>query len=67
MSSGRTCCDQLAEAVRFDCPDHDDPSDCPDVVILRRPGGTWVLPVHDGGTSGIAISFCPFCGSALEG
>jgi hypothetical protein len=27
----------------------------------------YAIPVHDGGSSGIVITFCPWCGSKLPG
>jgi hypothetical protein len=60
------CCDALRERAEYRCPDHDDPFDCPDNIVVGRPGERFGLPVHDGGTSSIKIAFCPWCGSALE-
>lgn len=44
---------------------------CPDVVMHRyvnSDGEVWFgIPIHDGGTSAIAVSFCPWCGRALAG
>lgn len=59
-----SCCEQLDAQLRWSCDVHDDPSDCPDVVIVRTARG-FGLPIHDGGSSSIEIDFCPWCGAKL--
>jgi len=54
--------------VQFACPTHTEREDCPDALIsysdkFREYG----LIVHDGGSSSIAIGFCPWCGTKLPG
>ena len=39
--------------------------DCPDALIGVWDGGHFLL-IHDGGTSGVEISFCPWCGKQLK-
>jgi hypothetical protein len=64
-SESAICCDMMRSQVELDCPDHSELSDCPDSVVARWESGSFVLRVHDGGTSGIAINYCPWCGSPL--
>jgi hypothetical protein len=37
-----------------------------DVIINKWGNGTYGIPIHDGGTSVIAINNCPWCGSKLK-
>jgi hypothetical protein len=37
-----------------------------DVVMNRWKNGTYGIPIHDGGTSVIRISYCPWCGQHLS-
>jgi hypothetical protein len=39
--------------------------DCPDALIRVSKNG-FGLWIHDGGTSSIDISFCPWCGAKLS-
>lgn len=59
------CCAEMRDQVEASCPDHPDPWDRADAVIVRLEDGSYGLPVHDGGSSWIAIGFCPWCGSRL--
>jgi hypothetical protein len=59
------CCQQLASQMLWSCEIHDDPFACPDVVIVRTVRGRFGLPIHDGGSSYVDISHCPWCGSLL--
>ena len=59
------CCTDLAEHLEFDCHLHRDPLDCADAVVFRDDSGRIGLPIHDGGSSYIAIQHCPWCGSRL--
>ena len=55
----------MSEEVSRKCPDGLD-HDCPDVLIryvLRF--DEYGIIVHDGGSSKIAIHFCPWCGTQL--
>jgi hypothetical protein len=49
---GQTC---ETHASRFDCPD----------ALINLSGGRYGLIVHDGGSSVMNISFCPWCGKSL--
>lgn len=60
------CCDIMRGQLELRCPDHGDLIDCPDSLVVRWPDGVYGLRVHDGGTSVIAIAFCPWCGATLE-
>jgi hypothetical protein len=56
----------MSEQASFLCPDHPDVFDCPDALIsFSRGNDSYGLIVHDGGSSSIAISFCPWCGTEL--
>ncbi len=62
------CCSTMQAQVDFTCPEHAEPADCPDALILyvdrfREYG----LRVHDGGSSSVDINFCPWCGARLPG
>jgi hypothetical protein len=46
------------------CDVHETRYECPDALITVVRGG-YGLIVHDGGSSFIKISFCPWCGSKL--
>lgn len=63
--SSTSCCDDMTYRLIMRCPDHEDPYDCPDVVVVRSKRGEYGLPIHDGGESYIAIGHCPWCGKAL--
>ena len=60
------CCEMMSGQLGRTCADHPDAADCPDMLVARRPSGDHVLLVHDGGSSGIAIAFCPWCGRDLK-
>ena len=56
------CCDQMRDALRFDCAQHADPYDCPDSLVAYSPMlDRYGLIIHDGSRSMIAIAFCPWC------
>jgi hypothetical protein len=46
------------------CDQHPDRSECPDSFIEHVRGG-YGLIVHNGTSSVIEISFCPWCGASL--
>ena len=54
--------DQLSQV----CEIHADPADCADALACYLPKfdeyGLWI---HDGGSSFMAIRFCPWCGTKL--
>lgn len=61
------CCDVMRGQVELECPDHTDPVDCPDAVVVRSMKGDFRFPIRDGGSSFIGANFCPWCGRRLPG
>ncbi|AXI28503.1 hypothetical protein CIB87_05515 [Priestia megaterium] len=60
------CCDYMNYHANFTCDIHSDPFDCPDNLILfDKTNKEYSLIIHDGGSSTIGISFCPWCGKKL--
>ncbi len=57
----------MARALNFACEEHVDPFECPDALVIRTSSGGVGLIVHDGGSSSIEISHCPWCGSQVRG
>jgi hypothetical protein len=52
--------------VESTCEQHQDRFDCPDALIHFSPEPEmYGLIVHDGGSSMIMISFCPWCAATL--
>lgn len=58
----------MAEKATQTCDEHGR-YECANVVMHRygdADNGFWFgIPVHDGGTSAIAIEYCPWCGTKL--
>ena len=51
----------------FKCEIHKYPFDCPDRVIYYTPKtNKYGLIIHDGGSSFIAIKYCPWCGNQID-
>ncbi|WP_420800288.1 DUF6980 family protein [Neobacillus terrae] len=45
---------------------HKNPFKCPDkIIIFDENDNENGLIIHDGGTSSIGISYCPWCGSKI--
>jgi hypothetical protein len=60
------CCDSMRYHATYRCAQHPDPFACPDNLIMHDPeSGDFGLIIHDGGSSYIRISFCPWCGKSL--
>lgn len=60
------CCEMMRSNVESVCEQHPDRHDCPDCLIDYRPNGpSYGIMVHDGGSSMIAIAYCPWCGTKL--
>ena len=60
------CCDMMTNNVNSTCDQHADRHDCPDCLIDYWPSTqTYGIMVHDGGSSMIVISHCPWCGTKL--
>lgn len=60
------CCQDMERNLTFVCKSHSDEFDCPDSLILYRAKfDEYGLIIHDGGSSTLAIIFCPWCGVEL--
>jgi len=59
------CCDRMDHELNKQCHEHSIRADCPDALINIVRGG-YGLIIHDGGSSVVGISFCPWCGSKLS-
>ena len=60
------CCTQMDEALDFSCSQHASKYDCPDSLIsYSECFDEYGLIIHDGGSSVINISYCPWCGKKL--
>jgi hypothetical protein len=46
------------------CEEHG--AECPDILIGKFKDGTFYIPIHDHGASGIEIYYCPWCGTKIE-
>ena len=63
------CCEFMKQQEEWICTEHNDPWDC-DVPLVR--GGLtglnkgWLIPIRDGGRSGIRVNYCPCCGACLK-
>jgi len=59
------CCPTMREQLALACPSHGD-TDCPDVLLSYSSRfDEYGLRIHDGGSSSVVISFCPWCGTRL--
>jgi len=54
----------MAHQLAWKCDQHSSPFECPDALVYKR-GNGYGLIIHDGGTSQIAIEYCPWCGVSL--
>lgn len=62
------CCETMKGQVNIKCNVHADPFDCPDTLITYNDKfDEYGLIIHDGGSSSIEITYCPWCGSELPG
>ena len=60
------CCKQMDAVSSLNCEQHDDKYECPDVLISYiEKFDEYGIIIHDGGSSAITISYCPFCGTEL--
>lgn len=60
------CCESMRCQAELTCPHHSSAFECPDALILYSPKfNEYGLIVHDGGSSAVSISFCPWCGTKL--
>ena len=59
-------CVHLAYHVTQPCPQHEDPWDCPDVVVMYFPRfDDYGIPIRNGGSAVMPIQHCPWCGVQL--
>ncbi|WP_081894204.1 DUF6980 family protein [Muricauda sp. MAR_2010_75] len=60
------CCEMMKVFTTFNCDLHKDKYECPDTLIDHNTKSEYYsIIIHDGGTSGIEINFCPWCGTKL--
>ncbi len=60
------CCSLIEKSLSLNCDQHIDEYSCPDVLITySEVFDEYGLIIHDGGSSSLNISFCPFCGTKL--
>jgi hypothetical protein len=60
------CCHGMQRALTNTCQHHDDPFHCSDALVAYSPVfDEYGLIVHDGSTSYILISHCPWCATKL--
>ncbi len=56
----------MNQRLTLECEEHNSEFECPDVLVNYIPKfDEYGLIIHDGGSSFIEISFCPWCGSKL--
>ena len=60
-----SCCSAIAAQIGQVCPLHPDLADCPDAIVVQSDNGQYRFPIRDGGSSYIAATFCPWCGTRL--
>ena len=66
MNPDRMCCETMESQLTLTCEHHPEPFDCPDVVVVYDPiFDEYTMPIRDGGPSGLSMSFCPWCGTAM--
>lgn len=59
------CCEAMTRNVAG-CDDHPEPAGCPDALISYSARfDEYGIRIHDGGTSSLVISYCPWCGTRL--
>lgn len=60
------CCEKVRSNIENTCDQHLDRFECPDCLIHYSEASDSYGPmIHDGGSSVIAISYCPWCSSKL--
>jgi len=62
----RHCCEEMDRAVTFTCDACSDEYECADSLVhYSARFDEYGLIIHDGGTSSLGISHCPWCGAKL--
>lgn len=60
------CCEAMTRQVDWQCDTHADRYGCADALIsFTAKFQEYGLIIHDGGSSSILISYCPWCGAQL--
>lgn len=60
------CCEMMEAQSSFNCTIHKDKYECPDTLIdYNDKSKFYSIIIHDGGSSGITIKYCPWCGSKV--
>ena len=60
------CCEMMRSNVESVCEQHPNRYDCPDCLIhYGARNRSYGIIIHDGGSSYIQISHCPWCGTKL--
>jgi len=60
------CCRRMTEMINLGLDRNGEiVFDNVNVIMRRMPDGTFGIPVYDGGTSIVVITFCPWCGNSL--
>jgi hypothetical protein len=58
------CCEMMRDQLDWKCDQHSDPAERPDALIgCFGKSKTLGLLIHDGGSSFVAIHYCPWCGT----
>jgi hypothetical protein len=56
----------MTDNLDHQCEQHPNPFDCADSLIYYSPRyDEYGIIIHDGGSSYMAIDYCPWCGSRL--
>ena len=60
------CCEDMNTKVNYVCKQHKNPFECPDcIIIYDAKFDEYGMIIHDGGSSSIGMSFCPWCGKKM--
>ncbi|UII20502.1 DUF6980 family protein [Fulvivirga ligni] len=61
------CCEMMDYHTSFHCSRHKDKYECPDTLIdYSSQTKSYRVIIHDGGTSGIEMNYCPWCGTKIS-
>lgn len=60
------CCETMTSQINWCCEQHSNKYECPDALISYiEKYDEYVLIIHDGGSSLLTITYCPWCGHKL--